>query len=295
MFVSSLRLYLKRATLTRKIFSALSFRSKKKRAASRSLQDLPNELLLELYLQFDHVSQIVALNSTSRLFYEIWRLDPDGISSAVLPRSIAYYGATVEIQEAAERQQKVDPYGRPSPQKGLRALLEGCLATSPVSLNKPAYAAILERNRRLVRIANKADILFEACRTSGVKDIGREHLTQAFHRIWLMTVRNSRNTAQHKADLLGPHAFADDRFRILYVMDPRDRDCMAQLVKFFLFECSGEVLVKLGISRIQKQSPAKCSTHPHWISELLKVAFMSRDMETFHWLLAERLSVCKDC
>lgn len=158
MFVSSLRLYLKRATLTRKIFSALSFRSKKKPAGSRSLQDLPNELIYEVFMQCDHVSQIVALNSTSRIFYGIWRLDPGRISNAVLPRSIAYYGATVEIQEAEERQQKVDPYGRPSPQEGLRVLLEGCLATSPVSLNKPAYAAILERNRCLVRIANKADI-----------------------------------------------------------------------------------------------------------------------------------------
>ena len=120
----------------------------------KSLGSLPTEVIIEVYKQFDHTSQIVALNSTSRMFYEIWRLDPARISSAVLPRSIDYYDATVEIEQAEERQQKLVPYGRCDPLKTLERLLSDCLATSPIPSNVAAYAATLASNRRLVCIAH---------------------------------------------------------------------------------------------------------------------------------------------
>lgn len=83
------------------------------------LGNLPTELILEIYNHFDHIAQIVALNSTSRMFYEIWRLDPGRVSSAVLLRSIDCYGATVEIQEAEGYQHRLNSYQRCDPLKSI--------------------------------------------------------------------------------------------------------------------------------------------------------------------------------
>ncbi|CAF9942371.1 hypothetical protein IMSHALPRED_003642 [Imshaugia aleurites] len=214
---------------------APSYRPEQRRAGCKSLQDLPTELILEVYKHFNHISQIVALNSTSRIFYQIWRLDPDRISTAVVPRSIPYHDATVEIQQAEERQQKLDPYRRPDPLKALKDLLEGCLATSPVSSDNAAYAAILERNRRLVRIANKNDTIYNACKASCVRYIGRDRITRAFCRIWLMTIRNSRKFAQFKADLQASNTLGDDRNEALRAMRAVARDDLARVVRFLLF------------------------------------------------------------
>ncbi|KAF6227662.1 hypothetical protein HO173_012102 [Letharia columbiana] len=71
------------------------FRRGQRPELSSPLRDLPTDLILETYKAFDHISQIVALNSTSRVFYEITRVDPGPFSDAVLPRSIACHDTVV--------------------------------------------------------------------------------------------------------------------------------------------------------------------------------------------------------
>ena len=267
----------------------------------KSLGNLPTELILEIYRQFDQISQIVALNSTSRMFYEIWRLDPASISSAVLPRSIQYYDATVEIQEAEERQQKLDPYRRYDPIEALERLLSGCLATSPISSNIAAYAAILTSNRRLVRIAQKADVISESSKTSCLQSIGRERITHAFHRIWHLTIKNTRNFKRLKADLWASVANGDDRDTFLGTMDEQERDDMARVVRFLVFECSGKELIQLGVSysKTRKEFPAespRCAIEFHWIYELVRVAIWSHDLATRNFVVyTKKWVLYKDC
>lgn len=267
----------------------------------KSLGNLPTELILEIYRHFDHVSQIVALNSTSRMFYEIWRLDPASISSAVLPRSIDYYDATVGIQEAEERQQKLDPYRRCDSLEALERLLSGCLATSPVASDIAAYAATLASNERLVRIAQKADTISESSKTSCLQSIGRERIIHAFHRIWHFTIRNSRDYKQLKADLRASVADGDDRDTFLATIDEQERDDMAQVVRFLVFECSGKELVQLGVSccKTRKGNPAessRCVIEPHWTCELVRVASSSRDFTTCNFVvLTKKWVLHKGC
>ncbi len=267
----------------------------------KSLEGLPTEIILEIYKHFDHISQIVALNSTSRMFYEIWRLDPATISSAVLPRSIEFYDATVEIEEAEERQQKLDPYGRCDPLKALERLLSDCLATSPISSNVAAYAATLASNRRLVCIAQKAEMIPELCKGYFLQKIGRERIILAFYQIWHFTIRNSRKFTQLKSDLKASVTLGDDRVDFLSTMDVQKRDDMARVGRFLVYDCPGENMVKLGISYVEsrEKNPAKsprCVVEPYWVCELIRIAIGSRDMATFNLVvLTNRWHLYKDC
>lgn len=225
------------------------------------------------------------------MLYQVWRLDSARISSAVLPRSIAYYDATIEIQEAEERQQKLDPYRRCDPLKTIQNLLEGCLAVSPVSSNKTAYAATLAFNKSLLDIGRKADLVSESCNTSCVKNIGRERIIYAFYQIWHMTIRNSRRASQHKTDLLDSMGRGDDRDAALRAMNVEKRNDMARVVRFLLYECSGEVLIRLGISKPVKEDPARCLAMCYWSSELFRVAALSYDLKTATWML-DKSSLC---
>ncbi|KAL9136072.1 MAG: hypothetical protein Q9175_002724 [Cornicularia normoerica] len=231
--------------------------------AQPELGNLPTELILEIYKHFDHIAQIVALNSTSRMFYEIWRLDPGRVSSAVLLRSIDCYGATVEIQEAEGYEQRLNTYRRCDPLKTERKLLK-------------------------VRIAQKADMLSKTCKTSCLKSIGRERIVHAFYLIWHLTVGNSRNPKQHKADLLAAAAAGgDDRDGCFRAMDAETRDNIARVSRFLLFECSGEKLTQLGISLPVKGRPEtlpKCLVPHHWITEFARVAASPHDEETPNWI-----------
>ena len=201
----------------------------------------------------------------------------------------------MEIQEAEERQQKLDPYRRCDPLTTIQNLLEGCLAFSPVSSNKIAYAATLESNESLLDIARKADLVSKSCSNSCLKSIGRERIIHAFYQIWHMTIRNSRRGPQLKIDLLDSSARGDDRDTALRAMDVGKRDDMARVMRFLLFECSGEVLIRLGISRPLEEDPARCLVTCHWISELFRVAAWSYDVKTTAWVLDRRFLVYKDC
>ena len=256
---------------------------------------------MEIYMQFDDISQIVALNSTSRRFYEIWRLDPARISAAVLPRSIDYYDATVKIQEAEERQQKLDPHRRCDPFKTPQHLLPDCLSTSSVSTDKAAYAATLARNEHLIRIADKADLLPTLCKPASINSLGRERIVHAFYRIWQLTIRNSRNFDQHKISLLRASVHGDDRDPYLRALDLDLLYDMARLVRFLVFECPGKELVRLGVSTVfsggnPAESPTTCLVGCHWMSELIRVGTWANDGGTvFYLLLTKKSLLYKDC
>ena len=232
------------------------------------------------------------------MFYEIWRLDPARISSAVLPRSIEYYETTVEIREAEECQQEMDPYRRYDPLKAQRRLLQGCLATGLVSSNIAEYAATLASNKRLVCIAQKANMLARICQFSCLNSIGRECIIHAFYRIWHLTTRNSRNFARLKADAVAAVTYGDDRYDYFRALDVTERDDMVRVVRFLVYECPGKELVKLGISMPLK-NPATSPTSVveiQWAFELFRVATLSQDWETANYVgLTKKLFIEKGC
>lgn len=232
------------------------------------------------------------------MFYEIWRLDPTPISNAVLPRSIEYYDTTVKIRETEERQQEVDPCRRYDPLKAQERLLRGCLATSLVSSNIAEYAATLAGNKRLVRIAQKANMLSKICTFSRLNSMERECIIHAFYRIWHLTNRNSRNFAKLKVDTMAAVAHGDDRHDYLRALDVTERDDMVRVVRFLVYECPGKELIKLGISRPLK-NPATtpiCLVHIQWAFELFRVATLSDDWETSNYVAhTKEFIIYKDC
>lgn len=232
------------------------------------------------------------------MFHEIWRLDSARISSAVLPRSIECYNTTVEIQEAEERQQEIDPYRRYDPLKAQSRLLQGCLANSFVSSNIAEYAATLASNERLVRITQKANMLSKICRFSCLNSIGRECIIHVFYRIWHLTIKHSRNFAKFKVDSMAAFAHGDDRHDYLRALDVTKRDDMVRVVRFLVYDCPGKELVKLGISKPLK-NPATtpiCLVRIQWAFEFSRVATLSQDWRTSNYVgLRNKFVMYKDC
>lgn len=203
------------------------------------------------------------------MFYEIWRLDPARISSAVLPRSIEYYDTTVGIQDAEDCQQKVDPYRRYDPLKAQRRLLQRCLATSLVSSNIATYATTLASNERLVRIAQKAGMLSKSCKASCLNGIGRERIIHAFYRIRNFTIRNTRNPAQLKIDIIADIVRGDDRDTYIRDLNVQERDDLGRVVRFLIYECSVKESIRLGISRPVKNPARESAISPSQIRIVL--------------------------
>lgn len=73
----------------------------------KTIADLPSEMILRIYRYLDGPSEIIALNSTSRLYYWIWRMNAGSICGAVIPRSIDCYIGALELFEIEERVKQV--------------------------------------------------------------------------------------------------------------------------------------------------------------------------------------------
>ena len=73
----------------------------------RTITDLPAEIILQIYGHLDSPSEIAALNSTSRTYNWIWRMNIASISNAVLSRSIDCYNSALEQFEVEERVKQV--------------------------------------------------------------------------------------------------------------------------------------------------------------------------------------------
>lgn len=69
----------------------------------QAITDLPSEVILRIYRHLAGRSEIIALNSTSRMYYWIWRMNVACISSAILSRSINCYNSVLEVFEVEER------------------------------------------------------------------------------------------------------------------------------------------------------------------------------------------------
>lgn len=74
---------------------------------SKTLTRLPPEIILQIYGHFDSPSEITALNSTSRMYNWIWRMNAGSISSAVLSRSVRCYKSALELFEVQERVKQI--------------------------------------------------------------------------------------------------------------------------------------------------------------------------------------------
>ena len=73
----------------------------------KAITDLPSEMILRIFRHLDGPSEIIALNSTSRMYYWIWRMNAASISSAVLSRSINCYNSALEVFEVEERVKQI--------------------------------------------------------------------------------------------------------------------------------------------------------------------------------------------
>ena len=65
--------------------------------ASRSISDLPPEVVIGIFSCLQDHHAITALNLTSRKFYEIWKLNTITITKAVLPRVIGCFDLAQEL------------------------------------------------------------------------------------------------------------------------------------------------------------------------------------------------------
>lgn len=130
--------------------------------ASRSLSDLPSELVLGIYETFDDHHTITALNLTSRKFYDIWRLNTATITKAVLPRAIDCFDLAQELLVVQGR----------SPDGGQAGTRE----------------AMLERSKHLLK--NAAVALNDYTSSVLVFDAGEyEASIQSHYRIWIAYFR----------------------------------------------------------------------------------------------------------
>ena len=71
--------------------------------ASRSVSDLPPELIIGIFSSLCDHHAITALNLSSRKFYEIWKLNTATITSAVLPRAIDCFDLAQELLDVQGR------------------------------------------------------------------------------------------------------------------------------------------------------------------------------------------------
>ena len=135
-----------------------------------NITNLPPEIILQIYRHLDSPSAITALNSTSRMYNWIWRVNNASISGAVLSRSIDCYNSALELFEVEERVKQVHCIAIPQSAvlKRMRVaqnqardvVLQGrrndcCDHISSDTL----YLGVLYRNNELLSIARDASYL----------------------------------------------------------------------------------------------------------------------------------------
>lgn len=80
------------------------FQSKK----TKTITDLPPELITSIYKHLDKPSSIAALSSTCRKNYLIWQSDAASISSAVIYDNISSFSTALELLYVQEKTRDLD-------------------------------------------------------------------------------------------------------------------------------------------------------------------------------------------
>ena len=134
---------------------------------SKTITDLPSEMILRIYGLLDSASEIIALNITSQTCYWIWRTNAPSISKAVLSRSIAGYSSALELFEVEERVKQIHCIMIPHFTILKRVRVAQREAREAVQKRRPDirwdhtskdafYLGILQRNERLLSAAKDA-------------------------------------------------------------------------------------------------------------------------------------------
>ena len=148
----------------------------------RTLPDLPSEIILQIYEHLEGPLEVIALNSTSRMYYWVWRTNAASISRIIFSRSITGYKNALELFEVDERLKQIHCIMLPQfvIQKRIRvaqrqardAVQRGCHNDRWDHISKEVcYRSVLHRNHQLYTAAREANHLLGLIK-SGVIHMG---------------------------------------------------------------------------------------------------------------------------
>lgn len=223
----------------------------------KTMTGFPPEIILQIYRHLNSASDITALNSTSRRYNSIWRINAASISAAVLSRSIDCYNSAFELFEIEERVKQI--YCIILPQSAVLKRLrlaqkqaqdvvrqgrrnDRCDHTSSGIL----YRGVLYRNEELLSAARCASYLLRLIEdrvvyTGGTSldELDREitpsshHIIVAFHELMILI-----------------------RLRLLEAMQARLKNMRKEKIRKMLYvatylvrDCPDKKKIRLGISR----------------------------------------------
>ena len=227
-------------------------------------------MILRIYKHLHAASGIVALNSTSRTHYWIWRLNATSISHSVLPRSIEAYDSALEQFEVDERVQRIrtgglDPSTTPKrvrvAQREARvAVQQGGRNDRRDHISRDArYRLVLHRNGRLLAAAHGASHLVRLVENNVVYGDGTPH--DGFD-IVIPPPPSSQDVriAYHDlSTLICLHSLQAMRDRLQAVCGRRIRN-MLHVAIYLVCDCPDQDKIRLGISR--RLTPREAAAKP---------------------------------
>ena len=224
---------------------------------SKSIADLPSEMVLRIYRYLDGPSEIIALNSTSRLYYWIWRMNAASISGAVIPRSIDCYASALELFEVEERVKQIQSIMLPRYTFLNRTRIAQRQARDAVKQarrkdhwhhisNDGLYQGVLYRNGRLLSAARHASHVLDLIAKKVIHSGGTsfdgltDHVTPSGQNIIV---------AYHEVVILqrlGMPRAMEDRLKTLSKRKIRD---MLYVATYLVCHCPDIHKIRVGISR----------------------------------------------
>lgn len=245
----------------------------------KTIKDLPPEIILQIYRRLDSPSEITTLNSTSRMYYWIWRTNAPSISGAVVPRSIDCYRSALELFEVEERvkqihciilpQSAVLKRTRVAQQQARDVVRQGrgneCYNHTSKNV---LYHGVLDRNNELLSAARNASCL---------RDLIEKRVIYSGGSLDDL----DRQIAQPSRDILVAYyeLMILIRLRILKAMNVRLTSMCKDKIRKMLYvatyivcHCPDKDKIRLGISR----KVALCVVPGSWATDDLDMTFRPR-------------------
>lgn len=222
-----------------------------------TITDLPAEIKLQIYRYLDSSLEITAMNSTSRMLNWIWRINAASISSAVLSRSIEYYGSALELFEVEERVKQIHCIILPQSavlkrvrvaQKQARDIVrQGCRNNRCDHTSSDVlYRGVLYRNDQLLSAAKDASYVLGLIENRVVYSGGSS--PDDFDS---QIARPSQTTivAYHQLIILIRLRLLEAMQARLKTMGKKEIRRMLHVATYFVYHCPDKDKIRLGISR----------------------------------------------
>ena len=223
----------------------------------KTITDLPSEMILRIYRHLDSPSEMIALSSTSRMYYWIWRMNAASVSGAVLSRSIDCYKSALELFEVEERVKQIHGVIIPQFTVLKRVRVAQRQAREVVQQGRrndrwdhvssdALYRGVLYRNGRLLSMAMDASHLLGLIENKVVHDGGisligfdrqltptSQDIIIVYHELIILTRLRSLKAMEDR----------------LQTMCKRKIRKMLYVATYIVCDCPDEDKIRLGISR----------------------------------------------